>query len=469
MKRILELLFLTGFVVFGFWLQARIPFYSAWDMELITIVDLFRMSGDLLPQHINHTAFGMYLPMRLIWNVLPLPVSELSQWLSLDIPLLGLKDPVLWMRNSCIVAALMLLIATYKPQRTLSLLFVLITLPSLWLMPLQTIRTELWALMWYGLSFALLTDTSKRRNSYLFFLLAGLGFVTKYQGVFIHLGLCILYLFHMAPAHYHSLPDKPKARWVIGIFLFLSFCSILTYIPSSFAVFSRSNAPNIFFFAALFVLLLPFLKTPYTRMLGFLWWAGVGIIATFSLHFLLGLSFESSWEYLLFDWKMIFFRHSNPNIALPRAESIFGWSLLHQGPLLFVWLVFLLKNWKGFSRYHRILCSCYLALILVSFRLVTRGGWQDAIWNDFLILFGFSFFKLKKESIHSLGFVVLTLMNVWTLKDLPFQTKYAGQYDLNKYWQEPYESPEVLYTEKMNTLLDRREEINKKIYSDKNL
>jgi hypothetical protein len=462
-KRCSELILLCLFVAFGFWLQKRIPFYSAWDMELITIIDLFRMSADLLPQHINHTAFGMYLPMRALWNILPLPTSEMGQWLSHEIPLLMLREPVLWMRNSSILAALALIIATYKPQRILSLLLVLITLPSLWLIPLQTIRTELYAIMWYAIAFAFLTKTSKRRNSYLFFFFAGLGFVTKYQGVFLHLGLCLLYLFHFSPAQYHPMPDKSKARWVLGLFLFLSFCSLLAYIPSTFAVFSRSNFPNIFFFAALFILLLPFFKSPYFRLFGFLWWTGLGIIATFSLHFVLGLSLETSWEYLLFDWKMIFFRHSNPNIALPRVESIFGWSLFHQGPLLLIWVICWLKDLKKITHFHKILSTAYFFLILSSFRLVTRGGLQDAIWNDFLILFGFSFFQFKKESYYSIAFVALTILNLWTLKNLPFQTQYAGQYDIDRYWQEPYESPEILYTEKMKILQNRRREINQKI------
>lgn len=466
MKRSFELLLLALFAVFSFWLQKRIPFYSAWDMELITIVDLYRMSADLLPQHINHTAFGMYLPMRVIWNLLPLPVSEMTQWIASEIPLLTLKEPVLWMRNTSIFAALLLIFATYKPQRLITLLIVLITLPSLWLMPLQTIRTELWAIMWYALAFAFLTDTTKRRNTYLFFIFSGLGFITKYQGVFLHIGLCLLYLFHLRPSHFHAFPSKKTAAYVLSLFLFLSFCSILTYIPSSFAVFSRSNAPNIFFFAALFILILPFLKNPYTKFTGFLWWSGLGIIAAFAFHFILGLSFESSWEYLLFDWKMIFFRHSKPDIALARADNIFLWSLTHQGPLLLIWLICLGVSWKRFSPFHQILGIGYFLLVLASFRFVTRGGWQDAIWNDFLILFGFSFFHFKKESYYSLGFALLALFNIWTLRELPFQKQYAGAHDLDRYWQEPYESPEVHYSEKMKTLNERREEINLKIKSE---
>ena len=463
-QTLLVLIFMTG----AAWLQTRIPFWSAWDMEFITIADLYRMTGDLIPQHINHTAFGMYLPMRLLWQIFPIPIDDLHQWMNTEIPLLALKEPVIWMRLSSTLAATILIVSVLRVNKLTSILILMITLPSLWLMPLQTIRTELWAVMWYAVALACLFIKRDSKWFFLFFLFSGLAFVTKYQGVFLHLGLVILYLFHTKPRDLLAFPSKRWTRVLLGLFLFLSLCSVMTYIPSYFAVFSKSNAPNIFFFAALAILLLPFFKNPYLKMLGSLWWFGAGIIAAFSFHFVLGLSLETAWEYLIFDWKMIFFRHSNPNIALARADNIFLWSLTHQGPLLLIWTFFLARSFKSWSNFQKILGVSYFALILVSFRLVTRGGWQDAIWNDFLILFGFAFFNLKKESIVSTGFVIIIFFNIWLLRDLPFQSTYVGAYDLDRYWKEPYESPEIKYTEIMSKFKKRKIEINGKIKKEEN-
>lgn len=458
--KVLALILFAAFAVLGVYIQARIPFYGSWDMDFITVNDLYRMTEDFIPLHINHTAFGMYLPMRIFWQWFPLEAATLTEWMASPIPMFPLADAIIWLRYTCIFAGAVTIIATWSALPSLGLCLFLVSLPCLWLYPLQTIRTELWAVMWYALAFAVIPHIRQTKTLLLCFALAGMGFVTKYQGVFIHVGILLLVLNQLAPEAWPRLPNRRTTYIVLGIFLTLSVSCMVSYIPRSFAVFSRATAPNLFFIAALIVLCLPLLRTPWVRATGPVWWAGLGIIIVFPLHFFLGLSFETSFEYLLFDWRMIFLRHVDPAIATARTENIFLWSLKHHALILILWFAMAIRAWTQSSDWKRYLIMVYGILIVASLRLAVRGDLQDALWNDFLILFGFLLFPLHAPRRWTWALGIFAVMQMYQLRDLPFRTRYVGQYDLERFWREPYESLEVRYTERMAPLLPRKEEIN---------
>jgi hypothetical protein len=87
-------------------LSIRNPFYFIWDMDHITMIDMLLINSGRLPDHLNHTALGMYLFMRLTCSVASvlgvlatfrledvgaalnplLPVAELTTFLRLHSP-----------------------------------------------------------------------------------------------------------------------------------------------------------------------------------------------------------------------------------------------------------------------------------------------------------------------------------------------------------------------------------------------
>ena len=448
---------LFGLVSFS--ILSQIPFYSNWDMELITVIDMYRMTDDLTPQHINHTGVGMYIILRLFWYLLPFPVKTMTDWISLPNPLTALVDSVVQVRYLVIIPLVFSFSFLFKRIGSFIFLLSAITLPSIWGYPIQTLRTEIWVIMFYCGAFYF-ASKKNTKNELIVFTLAGLGFITKFQGLFLHAGILLIYFFHRPVEIWPSLPSKNVSRGVLYLFLLISFVSLVIKAPNDLAIFSVLRAPNHFFFMALTTLVLPFINFPYLRLLSFSWWITCGIMISFVCHFLLGLSFSTSLKYLLFDWRMIFIRILDMNIAKTAVENIFLDSLLRHGLILTVWILICAYNWNIFDRKKKIITSIYAILIFTSLKFVTRGGIQDAIWNDFLILFGFAFFDFNLKNR------LPYLLNAVLLSNLLFLNKYLnsswliGYYDINRYWEEVYESPNVQYTEKMKNLSHMKDEIN---------
>ncbi len=458
--KIASLALFVAFAALGLWVQGRLPFWSSWDMDLITAVDLFRMESGLLPQHINHTGFGMYLPLRTVWDWLPLEAHNLTDWLAQPVPLFPLAETITWLRALSLLAMSVLVMAVWSALPRLSVALLLVTLPSLWLFPMLHVRTELWAVMWYGLAFAVLPWARSPRGIVLSFFLAGLGFLTKYQGLFLHAGL-VLIVFHQAPAvAWPRLPGKRTGAIVLVTFLFLGLCAALSYVPNHFATFSRATAPNFFFFAGLILLTLPFWRAPWARLGGPLWWAVAALMAVFPLHFLMGLAPGAAWEYLVFDWRMLFLRLSKGAIAAARTENIFLWSLQHHAGLLLVWALLAGRHWRRGGKRERIFVAAYALLILLSLKLATRGHIQDALWNDFLLLFGLLPFLPGLPRRWDWALVPLVAIQLYQIRHIA-EEPHIAEDQLDRYWLEPYESPDVGYTEAMARLLPWRDLINR--------
>ena len=76
----------------------KYPYYFIWDMDLSTAIDTALINSGRTPDHINHTAFGMYL------------VSKHATWWGKQLGLLSVADlddvfgslnPVACMRRVC--------------------------------------------------------------------------------------------------------------------------------------------------------------------------------------------------------------------------------------------------------------------------------------------------------------------------------------------------------------------------------
>jgi hypothetical protein len=458
-NKIIGYLAIILFGLVSFSILSQIPFYSNWDMELITIIDLYRMTDDLTPQHINHTGAGMYVVLRLFWYLLPFPVKTMPEWISLENPMTALIDSVVQIRYLIIIPLLLSFSFLFKRLGSLLILLSAITLPSIWGYPIQTLRTEIWVIMFYCGAFYFASKENSK-NELIVFTLAGLGFITKFQGIFLHTAIVLIYLFHRSPGIWPSLPSKTILRGALVSFIMISLISFAIKAPNDLAIFSVMRAPNLFFFIALSTLLMPFFNSPYLRLLSFSWWVTAGIMLSFLCHFFVGLSLSTSIKYLLFDWRMIFLRILDMNVAKSSIENIFLDSLLRHGLILTVWIIFLTYSWKTFDRNKKVITSFYLLLIIISLKSVTRGGIQDAIWNDFIILFGFTLFNFNHYK------KLKYLMSSVLISNLLFLNSYLksewliGYYDINRYWEEVYESPNVQYSEKMKSLTHKKETIN---------
>jgi|GEM_PF-1172870 len=58
-------LILIGIAAFFHWLAAQYPYYYVWDNDLIAAVDSILIQSGLLPDHLAHPGFGMYLVIGL--------------------------------------------------------------------------------------------------------------------------------------------------------------------------------------------------------------------------------------------------------------------------------------------------------------------------------------------------------------------------------------------------------------------
>lgn len=475
---------LTLAVAFGgLLLQRQMPLYANWDMDLMTTVDVLQSQEGKLPQHINHTALGMVIPLHWLAKVLPLSAGTLSDVIASPLPLVPLTEANTWLRQTAPwVGALtmLLLMLGFASQSKgsgvgfwtwLGLAAVVISLPSFWNFQLLLIRTEQWAILWFALAFFLLQRPGLKTDSLWswlgVFFFVGVGLVTKYQGLFVATGFLLLAwarLEKTGPRAWPAWPHKGAVVVALSLFLLLSSWSLWALIPHHFARFTRAIFPNVFFLGTLFVLLfplvLPFLtwriswvrlqQKPLVLLSILAWCFGVGLMGSFLLHFVTTLGFASSWEYLLFDWKLMFLRLPDTSMSVAKMNGPFLWSLLAHGPLLLAWIILARRAWpEQRSPEQKFILLAYGILLLLSLKFVARGGWQDAIWNEVLIVMGFALVWPKRRA--SFTAILLLLVCLAQVARIGLDSSRASlmfsEHKMSDFWKEPYESPENLYTE----------------------
>jgi hypothetical protein len=449
------------FLYLGYKLHTLLPWHISWDMDLITVIDLYRLSDGLIPLHINHTALGLYLPLRWGWYLLPIETNY-QAWISSAVPIIPLAKTVAWVRLLIIPASAATCFFAAASVRNIVFLMVTLSMASIWLMQIQIIRTELFSVMWFSLAFAVLYRLP-RKYIWMAFLAAGLGFLTKIQGVFLAAGFVLACIGTTTDKDYLQLPKREIAFPIMAVFLVLSLGAWMTYIPSSFATFSKLTAPNYFFALSLILLGFPFFRNPYLRTLAPAYWFVVGLMGSFLFHFALFIDLSTSLEYLLIDWKMVFIRFFKPAIAADRAENIFFYSIKYHSALFAAWILWMGFSWKSLALRGKLTTSAYFCLILASMRFATRGGIQDALWTDFLILYGFGLgYPLSKIVQYGilLALLISNFVTIYGTKNIVFK---SAPRNIDHFWKEPYESPEILYTERMSNFETSREEINKEI------
>lgn len=475
--------------------QGTLPYHNVWDMDFITTMDLLQMADGLLPQHINHPGAGLYLLQRWAWPFGRLSASSIGHVVASPIPLLPIAEATVWVRSLTLVPALLTLagctwgLVSRLPREkhlfSIALCMVIATFAGFWGFQVEQVRSEMYAIGFYSVAFAclpLLSRPPKFRALMLVFFFAGVGFLTKFQGFFLHAALLLLACDALGK---EQLPRLPQRRLVAGIllavFMICSVISVFSYMPTYFAQFASKKTPNLFFFVSFFSLLLPFVGVALTRvlnasmvlrrpwlyrftkpgpdLLGYFalpYWAVVGLLAAFVIHFAMGLSLGNSIEYFFFDWRMIFFKVSEHNSLRSSFLTQLSWNLQFHLPLLLVWIAGAVFTWRSLSLPARVTVALYAGLIFASLALASRGRVQDSLWNDVLIVWGLRFFVPSFARVSDwLLWPIAGLLLAWNLTHRYTPSADGVNYHpmaQERFWQEPYESPVNTYTQHMSEL-----------------
>lgn len=492
----MRIIVIPVFILFAFaviWAQQGLPFHNAWDMDLITVMDLYQMADGILPQHINHTGMGLYLIQRWALPLGNLSAHTLSEVLNSPLPLLPIAEATVWVRSLNVIPAVFILLGctwglvglfnkSQSKIAAISISLVIATWAGLWGMQLFVVRSELYALGFYSLAFALIMQKRVHRYFPLIMsvsILAGIGFLTKFQGFFLHAAILFLLWESIPEEHLPKLPSRSFAWTILALFLGISFISLLSYIPNYFAVFSPKKGPNLFFIVALVGLCLPLIAIKLSKLtnsilvlksirnissikpnaqvmnnIGLPYWVVIGLLSAFFFHLFMFMSPSNTLEYFFFDWRMIFLKLSSHNTPQKEFLTQFWWNLkFHLLPVSFLGASYFFF-WKNLNPRSKIFSGLHAVLVVISLVLVSRGRVQDTLWNDVLIIWGFRYFI---PNLNSIPKWVIPLSSValigWNLTHLHTHSAdgidYAPQ-PLARFWQEPYESPNNQYTEIMS-------------------
>lgn len=332
------------------------PYYFIWDMDFVVTLDSILIQSGLLPDHLNHTAFGMNLLLAFsekiarAWDALSvLTLEDLSSSLN---PVAGVAELTDFIRSHSPFVAVGITLALWgaiclllRPGRLWSLLLLLMlgTQESL-VYHSAMVRTEFYAvLFWSGavLALALALRSAERHASVHVFLagiLMGLAFLTKLQILFYVAALPVFLLFGLfsarsEPAGPAADPDRSRRRALLAVgaglfnamfFPLLLLAAARATLPEGVGVFSYDAKDlDLAPYAVLLLVLLwglfaaqcVLLRRSRTGsaafgFLGWLAWMTVGFHFAFLLHFLVFADPGRSLDYLLYDAKMLFFRGS---------------------------------------------------------------------------------------------------------------------------------------------------------------
>ncbi len=422
------------------------PYYFIWDMDYITCLDTVLIQSELLPDHISHTGFGMYLLLsfsekiahcfsavsainltELAASLNPLaPMAELTDFIRLHSPFLTLS------------ITLMLTMAIYlmfNLSRWYILLFLLI-LGSQESLTYHSsmVRTEFYSIFyWSGavLTMALAAKTVSPARKYLMLLLTGLllglSFLTKAQALIYLVELLFLLVFAFSlfqeDCKQHSQDAaSAQAYLILAVslaniiaFIILAAASLSVSVPQGIPTWSAGfgiTPMTVIFFLAFLLLLLSQIilsvrkktSTPIFRFSGFFSFIAAGFLLTFALHFLLYSDAGLSLQYMLLDFKMVFLRDSK--FFQPKTlHACFSNFLLYvsYNPVLFIVIValnlFLVIGRRfGFVKITKgraALCLLITSLAFINIFIATRFILRDILWKevllDFLILLYFTF------------------------------------------------------------------------------
>jgi hypothetical protein len=405
-------------------------------MDYVTILDTVSIHSGLLPDHLHHTGFGMYL--FLFFS------EKIAHFFNI-VSVLNLKDAANSLNPLAAMAELTDFVRFHSPFLSIGIVVLLCTAiqiisgASRWyflffLVILGTqeslayhssmIRTEFYSIFYWSAAFLTLTTAVKAnypagRYGWLLLtgLLLGLSFLTKIQALF-YVGSFLFLL----PLMFSIFSDSQKqhcrdlTRKGAYLILVLSFINIIvsvilgiaaqsTTVPEGIPTWTNSfritPISAVLFLAMIALFLCQLYWCLKNRMssaaFGYSSFFSIvvtGFILSFALHFVFYSDAALSLQYLLLDFKMTFLRNTLQVLSLSDYISDFL-LYLHYNPVLFIVniilnLLLVLGYYFKFVRITRsqlIMCLLITAIALVNIFVGTRYMLRDIIWKEMLLNF----------------------------------------------------------------------------------
>jgi len=415
------------------------PYYFIWDMDHITTLDVALIHSGFLPDHMNHTGFGMYLSLFLTEKI-----AHLTDFLSaLDLkdiagslnPLAVMAERTEFVRRHSpflvVVIPILLCLAIYLAfdiSRWYFVLFLVVlgTQESL-SYHASMVRTELYSVFFWASAFLVMVIALRATKPIVKWLsllmtgvLIGLSFLTKIQSLFYLAALLILIILLFSFSQDNQTPERldisQKATFgilVVSFFSVLSFLllGIFSYsthiprgIPTWASAFCITPMAAAFFlaFVSLFLVQLFLYRTKRTSSQVFMFSSffsiiALGFILSFLFHFFLYSNVAVSLKYMLLDFKMLFLRQCPyiPDLSLNIPKFGLKRILLELrfNPILFTVsillnLLLVIGFYFQFVRITKgqlILCLLITVLAFVNIVVGTRYQLRDILWKEVLL------------------------------------------------------------------------------------
>jgi hypothetical protein len=436
----------AAITVFYFWISAQYPYYFMWDQDYVLTLDSVLIQSGLLPDHIHHPGFGLnflwVFTQKIAHSLNKLSILTLEDLQGSLNPFAAMAEQVAFMRlhtpivlTVMVLSLWMALTRLFSPPFWLSIgiLLYLGTQNSV-IYHASMIRTEAYSLFYWSLALAFSVCALKRgKNKWLWYLMTGamlgLAFLTKLQCFFYLLGYVLFFILAGMITHFQRLPLKSgftsTDRWTdlfmafigLGFYVGLLAIGASVPIPPGLATWTKnyyiSPIAILFLLVFLALLLLSFRErkkvSPTIQYFGgfrcrefiFIAW---GFLGSFLLHFFLFSDFTIGFQYLIYDFKMLFLRMSfhqshslheymNHLIQIVSFEPLHF--ILHL--LLFLFVALFRKKMfesQAISRIFLVLIGLFWALLYVNILLGTRDFLRDLLWVEVLLVFSICLFLL---------------------------------------------------------------------------
>ena len=416
------------------------PYYFIWDMDFITCLDTVLIQSRLLPDHVGHPGFGMYLLLfftekiaHLVDVVSVLNLEDIAVSLNPLAAMAELTDFVRMHSPFLSVGIALLLCMAMHVIFGMSrwyLIFFLVFLGVQESLAYHSsmVRTGLYSVFYWSGAVLMMavaakaTGEVKRYVSLLVGgLLLGLCFLTKVQSLFYLAAVPVLFML----AFYVFQDERTQRRaditrkgsfWVLALslfnvaaFLVLGIASYSTPIPKGIptwaAAFRVTPVAATFFLALLLLFLCQFylcvknkVSSDAFRLFSFFSVMGAGFILSFAFCFFLYSNATLSLQYMLLNFKIVFLRvipKSSLGIAAPSVYISNFLLYVRYNPIRFIvhvvltlFLVFgYLRRFVRITKGQLTLCLVVTVLAFVNVVVMTRYRLRDIIWVEMLLNF----------------------------------------------------------------------------------
>lgn len=475
-------------ILFSFYsnVSRSYPYYFIWDMDHVTTLDVILIQSGLLPDHICHPGFGMYLPLVFstkiasFFNIITtINLEELATSIN---PLGGYAELTDYIRaHSPFISVGIVIFLTsifcflFKLPGWVALLIALVigTQESL-IYHSSMIRTDFYSVFWWAASLPMLTAQArvmKIKRIFLFIggVFLGFSFLAKVQSFFLiplAIIICIFgYLFSQYKDNFSEKISRHTAILITSvslanflIFIFLISAANLVIIPPGVPTWAKAfgATPIVFLFSTMLLLLfvcqLYFTVTnkfmaKYFLLSSFITVIATGFLASFLLHFAIYPEFGISFKYLLLDFKMMFLRDSKllafKNIYIYFNDFI---SYVLYNPIPFVVNFILIAalvigyRFKLINLSFNQLLLCLLAVTIVSANMfiATRFIIRDILWKEIPLNFlNFLFLSIiltramrYEKAVKCIGTgLLILLLTINCIHSAKMQSRIAANYN----------------------------------------